>query len=108
MVAQSLNSVADNYPVDNSVTAKGYPVAKVIWVSVLLFLATMAENVEPAMRKRKANFTAGECAVLFEKLEQNLETIKSQFSSTLSNKNKHKVWEEITEKVNSLGVFCRP
>ena len=68
----------------------------------------MAENVapSPAKRARKANFTPAECAIILEAAEQNLNVIKSKFSSTLTNKNKTKVWEEITDKVNALGV-CR-
>ena len=69
----------------------------------------MAENIEPspAKRPRKPNFTPAECAVIFEEAEENLSIIKSKFSSTLSNKNKSRVWEEITSKVNSLGVCKR-
>ena len=63
----------------------------------------MAEN----KRNRKPNFTAAECSVIFEEAEQNIEIIKSKFTSTLTNKNKTKVWEDITAKVNSLGVCLR-
>ena len=66
-------------------------------------LKTMAEN----KRNRKPNFTAAECAVIFEEAEQNIEIIKSKFTSTLTNKNKTKVWEDITAKENSLGVCLR-
>lgn len=61
----------------------------------------------PAKRARKPNFTPAECAVIFEKAEENLKVIKSTFSSTLTNKNKSRVWEEITNKVNALGVCKR-
>ena len=69
----------------------------------------MAENIEPspAKRPRKPNFTPAECAVIFEEAEENLSIIKSKLSSTLSNKNKSRVWEEITTKVNALGVCKR-
>ena len=69
----------------------------------------MAENIEPspAKRPRKPNFTPAECAVIFEEAEENLSIIKSKFSSTLSNKNKSRVWEEITTKLNALGVCKR-
>ena len=69
----------------------------------------MAENIEPspAKRPRKPNFTPAECAVIFEEAEENLSIIKSKFSSTLSNKNKSRVWEEITTKVNALSVCKR-
>ena len=69
----------------------------------------MAENIEPspAKRPRKPNFTPAECAVIFEEAEENLSIIKSKFSLTLSNKNKSRVWEEITSKVNALDVCKR-
>ena len=65
----------------------------------------MADNVAPSPAK-KANFTPAECTIIFEVVEHNLDVIKSKFSSTLTSKNKSKEWEEITEKVNALGV-CR-
>ena len=64
-------------------------------------LKTMAENNK---RSGKPNFTAAECALICDAAEQNLSVIKSKFSSTLTNKNKTKVWEDITARVNSLGV----
>ena len=69
----------------------------------------MAETIEPspAKRPRKPNFTPAECEVIFEEAEENLSIIKSKFSSTLWNKNKSRVWEEITSKVNALGVCKR-
>ena len=69
----------------------------------------IAENIEssPAKRPRKPNFTPTECAVIFEEAEENLSIIKSKFSSALSNKNKSRVWEEITTKVNALCVCKR-
>lgn len=47
---------------------------------------------------------AAEWAIILELAEENLEVIKSKFSSKLLNKNKIRIWGEITEKVNSLGV----
>ena len=72
-------------------------------------LINMAENVapSPAKRARKPNFTPAECAVIFEKAEENINVIKSKFSSTLTNKNKSRVWEDITNKVDALGVCKR-
>ena len=69
----------------------------------------MAENLapSPAKRARKPNFTPAECAVIFENAEENINVIKSKFSSTLTNKNKSRGREEITNKVNSLGVCKR-
>lgn len=69
----------------------------------------MAENVapSPAKRARKPNVTPAECAVILEEAEENINSIKSKFSSTLCDKNKTRIWEEITEKVNALGVSKR-
>ena len=57
-----------------------------------------AENVSPPSAKptRKPNFTPADCTVVFEKAEENINVIKSKFSSTLANKTKSRVWEEIT------------
>ena len=67
------------------------------------------QHIEPSPAKRptKPNFTPAECEVIFEEAEENLSIIKSKFSSTLWNKNKSRVWEEITSKVNALGVCKR-
>ena len=64
----------------------------------------MAENVapSPAKRARKPHFTPAECAVIFEEAEENINIIK--FTSTLTNKNKTRVWDEIINKVNALGI----
>ena len=69
----------------------------------------MAENVSPSPAKRvwKPNFTPAECAVIFEKAKENVNVIYSKFSSTLTNKSKSRVWEEITNKANVLGVCER-
>jgi len=69
----------------------------------------MAEKVAPSPAKRaiKPNFTPAECAVIFEKAEENINVIKSKFSSALTNKNKSRVWEDITNKVNALSVCKR-
>ncbi|KAK2551329.1 t-SNARE domain-containing protein 1 [Acropora cervicornis] len=67
----------------------------------------MAENSEPAKRARKPNFTAAECTLLLTVAEENINIIKSKFTNAITNKNKNKVWEEITDQVNSLGVCKR-
>jgi len=56
-------------------------------------LKTMAENIK---QSRKPNFTAAECSLICDAAEQNLYVIK--------NKTKTKIWEEITARVNLLGV----
>ena len=48
-----------------------------------------------------------ECVLIFEEAEENRSVTRSKFSSTLANKNKSRVWEEITSKVNALGVCKR-
>ena len=62
---------------------------------------------DEAKRNRKANFTVAECSLLLEQAEKDLDLIKSKFSSVITNKRKTRVWEEITAKVNSLGVCLR-
>ena len=65
----------------------------------------MAQNVasSPAKRARKPNFTPA----IFEKAEENIKTVKSKMSTTLSNKHESRVWEVITDKVNALGFSKR-
>ena len=67
----------------------------------------MAENSEPVKWARKSNFTAAECTLLLTVAEENINIIKSKFTNAITNKNKNKVWEEITDQVNSLGVCKR-
>ena len=65
----------------------------------------MAQNVasSPAKRARKPNFTPA----IFEKAEENIKTVKSKMSTTLSNKHESRVWEVITDKVNALRFSKR-
>ena len=69
----------------------------------------MAQNVasSPAKRARKPNFTPAEWTVIFGEAEENIKTVKSKISTTLSNKHESWVWEVITDKVNALGVSKR-
>ena len=67
----------------------------------------MAENSEPVKRARKSNFTAAECTLFLTVAEENINIITSKFTNAITNKNKNKVWEEITDQVNSLGVCKR-
>ena len=60
-----------------------------------------------AKRPRKSNFSAAECALILQLAEDNLDTIRDKFSSTLTNKKKQKVWQMISERVNALGVAKR-
>ena len=65
----------------------------------------MAQNVasSPAKCARKPNFTPA----IFEEAEENIKTVKSKISTTLSNKHESRVWEVITDKVNALGFSKR-
>ena len=69
----------------------------------------MAQNFasSPAKRARKANSTPAEWTVIFEEAEENIKTVKSKISTTLSNKHESRVWEVITDKVNALGFSKR-
>ena len=58
-------------------------------------------------KKRKRNFTPTECNLLVNLVEQNLVTLRGQFSNTVTNAKKQKLWETITSKVNSLGYEKR-
>ena len=56
---------------------------------------------------RTQNVTAAECNLLVNLVEQNLETLRGQFSNTVTNAKKQKLWERITSKVNSLDYEKR-
>ncbi len=58
-------------------------------------------------KKRKHTFTSAECNLLVNLVEQNLETLRGQFSSTVTNAKKKKLWETITSQINSLGYEKR-
>ena len=68
----------------------------------------MAENLEPGQKRaRQPNFTATECAIILEAAEENTHIIKSKFSNNVTNKNKMQIWEDITERVNAIGMCKR-
>ena len=52
--------------------------------------ASAASNPKQG-KKRKHNFTSAECNLLVNLVEQNLETLRGQFSSTVTNAKKQKV-----------------
>ena len=58
-------------------------------------------------KKRKANFSPSETALLVNLAEKDLSTIRGKFSSTVSNLKKQIVWQKITEQINSLGFEKR-
>ena len=51
----------------------------------------------PAKKVRKANFSPAEISVLTEKFDENMEILQSKFTSSITNKKKNKIWEEISE-----------
>ena len=53
--------------------------------------------------KRKQNFTAAECSLLVDLVEKNMDTLRGQFSSTITNAKKQKLWETMASQINSLG-----
>ncbi len=67
------------------------------------------EQVEQVIQNKgkKQNFTSAECNLLVNLGEQNLETLLGQFSSTVTNAKKQKLWETITSQINSLGYEKR-
>jgi hypothetical protein len=55
-------------------------------------------------RARKSNFSSAECALILQLAEENLEIIREKFSSTITNKRKHAVWQNICEKLMLLAL----
>ena len=58
-------------------------------------------------KKRKQNFSSAECSLLVELVEKNLDAIRGQFSSSITNAKKQELWEKITSQINSLGFESR-
>ncbi|XP_071082487.1 myb/SANT-like DNA-binding domain-containing protein 4 [Haliotis cracherodii] len=52
-------------------------------------------------RVRRSNFTASEIAVLVDEVAVHHTTLKSSFSSTVTNKLKGSIWEDIANKINA-------
>ena len=57
--------------------------------------AQKATNPKQGKKKRKQNFNSEECNLLVNIVEQNLDTLWGQFSSTITNSKKQKLWETI-------------
>ena len=70
---------------------------------LLNYIYTQIQNVCPKSnyskireeKKRKQNFNSEECNLLVNIVEQNLDTLRGQFSSTITNAKKQKLWETI-------------
>ena len=58
-------------------------------------------------RNRKTNFTADEIRIILEEYEASQSTIEGKFSPSVTNAAKQALWEDITSKVNALGVAHR-
>ena len=69
--------------------------------------STEVQIVKSGCRKRKANFSAHEIAIITQKFEENQSILKSKFTNTNTNKMKQSVWEEMTISVNAVGTAHR-
>ena len=71
-------------------------------------VATVSQ-MQQAKQKRpcKTNWSDLEITVLTEKVEENLDLIRSKFSNKVTNAKKNATWLEITEAVNANGVAYR-
>ena len=58
-------------------------------------------------KKRKQNFTSAECALLVDLVEKNMDTLRGQFSSSITNIKKQELWKSIASRINSLGYEKR-
>ena len=56
---------------------------------------------------RKPNFSAAECTLILQLAEENIETIREKFSSSLTNKKKNYDWQTMAERVSAIGVAKR-
>ena len=63
--------------------------------------------MESRKRERKPNFSSAVYTLILQLAEENLDLPREKFSSTICNKKKNLCWENICEKVNSLGVLKR-
>ena len=67
--------------------------------------STEVRIVKSGCRKRKANFSAHEIAIITQTFEENQSILKSKLTNT--NKMKQSVWEEMTIAVNPVGTVHR-
>lgn len=58
-------------------------------------------------RARKPNFSSAECTLLLTLAEENLDTIREKFSSSLTNQKKQQLWKNISDKISAIGVAKR-
>ena len=69
--------------------------------------STEIQIVKNGCRKRKANFSAHEIAIISQTFEDNQSIPKSKFTNTNTNKIKQIVWEDMTIAVNAVGKAHR-
>lgn len=55
-------------------------------------------------KKKSSNFSAAEVEVLVDEVEMHKSFLFAKFGSNVSNSMKTKLWQDITEKVNAVGV----
>ena len=55
-------------------------------------------------KKKSSNFSAAEVGVLVDEVEMHKAVLFAKFGSNVSNSMKTKLWQDITEKVNAVGV----
>ncbi|XP_062621653.1 uncharacterized protein LOC134283222 [Saccostrea cucullata] len=58
-------------------------------------------------RNRGKNFDSSEIQLLADLVERNVDIINSKLTNSVTNEKKKKVWDNITEQINALGVSCR-
>ena len=64
-------------------------------------------KMESTKRMRKPKFSAAECTLILQLGEENIETIREKFSSSLTNKKKNDVWQTMAYRVSAIGVAKR-
>ena len=67
----------------------------------------MASLDDKSRKPRKHNFSSSEVAVLMEMVEQNLATLQSKLTNSVTNQKKKAIWQKITDAVNAVGVDKR-
>ena len=64
-------------------------------------------KMESTKRVQKPNFSAAECTLILQLVEENIETIRETFSNSLTNKKKNDVWQMMADHVSAIGVVKR-
>ena len=64
-------------------------------------------EIKAERKPRKANVLATKVAIIQDKVEENLDTLQSKFTTNVTNKKKSDIWIDITKEVNAAGVSPR-